>query len=155
MAEMVETLVLLQISGTSPDSGTNGNLLRLGMTLSRDPYCLGYINGMFDALCQLWEVRPSDRKLIVGTAYMKMFRSLLSPLPDRHRASMISSEAFPRSLTVADDAAFRRGHFDGCSELVRYTTTKEQRDIPTRLHEHLKRMAAQTLSRTEISEAAA
>lgn len=143
MAEMVEFLILLQMQGTAPVSGKSGNLLRLATTLSQDPYCLGYLTGMFDSLCHQWEVPASERRLVIGSAATLMFRDLLDTCCDPRRTAAIEDAAFNGVLTFANDAAFLRGKFDGCSELTRYTATKNRDDMPARLHDRLKHLAAQ------------
>lgn len=142
MAEMVEFLVLLQAPGTAPESGKSGNLLRLTTTLSKDPYCLGYLTGMFDSLCHQWDVPAGERRLVIGSASTLLFRDLLNTCCDPRSASRIEDDAFNGALTLANDAAFLRGKFDGCSELTRYTATKRRDDMPVRLHERFKHLAA-------------
>jgi hypothetical protein len=141
MAEMVEYLILLQTCGTAPSSGRKGNLLRLGSCLSEDAYCLGYLNGMFDCLCEQWEVPVSERKLVIGTAFTLLFRDLLDECCDPRCVGKIEDTAFNGLHAFANDPIFLRGKFDGCSELTRYTATKEQAHMPERLHERLKQLA--------------
>lgn len=141
MAEMAAYLILLQAAGTAPGSGRKGNVLRLAILLGKDPYCLGYLHGIFDALCEQWDVPPAERRLIVGTASTLLFRDLLDGCCDPRAAGMIEDRAFNGLHVFAGHAEFRRGRFDGCTELTRYTATKERRDMPARLHEHLKQLA--------------
>jgi hypothetical protein len=142
MAEMVEYLILLQTQGTAPSRGRKGSLLRLGTTLSEDAYCLGYLQGMFDALCHQWEVPANEQRLVIGSAFTLMFRDLLEGCCDPRRASVIEDKAFNQVHALAGDAAFLRGKFDGCSELTRYTATKDARDMPAKLHDRLKQLAS-------------
>lgn len=142
MAEMVEYLVLLQTQGTAPGRGRTGNLLRLGAALSEDPYCLGYVAGMFDCLCHQWDVPVDERRLVIGSATTLLFRDLLDACCDQRRAGAIEDAAFNGMRRYAGDLEFARGKFDGCSELTRYTATKEPADMPGRLHERLKQLAA-------------
>lgn len=141
MAEMVEYLILLQTCATAPSSGRKGALLRLGNLLSEDPYCLGYLHGMFDCLCEQWEVPAFERKLVVGTASTLLFRDLLDECCDPRCVGKIEDTAFNGLHAFANDPVFLRGKFDGCSELTRYTATKEQAHMPERLHERLKQLA--------------
>lgn len=141
MAEMVEYLILLQAPGTAPGRGKNGALLDIATALSRDAYCLGYVSGLFDALCHQWEVPVSEQRLVIGSASTLMFRDLLDTC-DPRSASAIEDAAFNSALMHAADPAFLRGKFDGCSELTRYTATKDQKDLPTRLHERLLHLAS-------------
>jgi hypothetical protein len=140
MAEFVEFLVLVQTRDTMPP-GTTDTLLRIGETLSADPYCLGYLSGTFEALCQAWEIPPAQRRVITGCAYTVMFRSLLQTCSNKQRAAAIQAGAFTRALELGSDAEFRRGQFDGCTELMRYLATKQRKDMPGKMHEHLKRLA--------------
>ena len=141
MAEMAEYLILLQTRGTAPSRGRNGNLLRLATFLGEDPYCLGYLHGMFDSLCEQWEVPASERRLVVGTASTILFRDLLEGCCDPRTVGRLEDAAFNGLHAFANDPSFRRGKFDGCSELTRYTATKEQGDMPVRLHARLKQLA--------------
>jgi hypothetical protein len=141
MAEMVEYLILLQTQGSAPSRGKTGTLLGLCKQLSEDPYCLGYLHGMFDSLCHQWDVPTGERRLVIGTASTLLFRDLLESCCDLRRASAIEDAAFNGLHTFANDPAFLRGKFDGCSELTRYTATKEATDMPARLHERLKQLA--------------
>lgn len=142
MAEMVEYLVLLQTQGTAPSRGRTGNLLRLGITLSEDPYCLGYLSGMFEALCHHWDIPAGERPLVVGSASTMMFRDLLENCCDLRRAAAIEDAAFNGMRRYASDPVFLRGKFDGCSELTRYAATRDASDMPARLHDRLKELAA-------------
>lgn len=142
MAEMVEYLVLLQTQGTAPSRGRQGSLLRLGTTLSEDVYCLGYVHGMFDALCQQWDVPAGERRLVTGSACTLLFRDLLDGCCDLRTAATIEDAAFNRAHTSTGDPEFLRGKFDGCTELTRYTATKERRDMPVKLHARLKQIEA-------------
>jgi len=142
MAEMVEFLVLLQVVGTGTGSSAKGNRLRIAITLSEDPYCLGYLSGMFDALCQHGKVPAAERRLIIGRAYALMFRDLLDGCADPRYAAAIEAAAFTRSLTLTQDPDFRRGQFDGCTELVRYAATRERAHLPVKMHAHLKAQTA-------------
>jgi hypothetical protein len=141
MAEMVEYLVLLQTQGTAPSRGRKGNLLRLGRILSEDAYCLGYLNGMFDALCLQWDVPAAEHRLVTGSACTLLFRDLLDGCCDLRTASVIEDAAFNNTNALGGDQAFLRGKFDGCSELTRYTATKNLKDMPAMLHERLKQLA--------------
>ena len=141
MAEMVEYLVLLQTCSTAPSRGRQGNLLRLAMLLAEDPYCLGYLHGMFDSLCEQWQIPAAERRLVVGTASTILFRDLLDGGCDPRTIGKLEDAAFNGLLAFANDPAFQRGKFDGCTELTRYTATKEQRDMPSRLHERLRQLA--------------
>ena len=141
MAEMVEYLILLQTCGTAPSRGRKDNLLRLGTLLSEDPYCLGYLHGMFDSLCEQWDVPAAERRLVVGTASTLMFRDLLDGCCDPRCIGKIEDAAFNGVHAHADGVAFQRGKFDGCTELTRYTATKEQIHMPSRLHDRLKQLA--------------
>lgn len=141
MAEIVEYLVLLQASGPGNGRSSKGNLFRIAVTLSEDPYCLGYLTGMFDALCQHAEVPVTERRLIIRSACSLLFHDLLGSCTDSRSAATIEAAAFSRSLTLAQDPEFLRGRFDGCSELVRYTATKEHAYLPSKLHGHLKQLA--------------
>lgn len=142
MAEIVEYLVLLQTQGTAPSRGRQGSLLRLARALSEDAYCLGYLNGMFDALCQQWDVPAGERRLVTGSACTLLFRDLLDGCCDLRTAATIEDAAFNRAHAVAGDPEFLRGKFDGCTELTRYTVTKDSKDMPAKLHERLKQLAA-------------
>lgn len=144
MAELVEYLVLLQARGTAPGCGRKGSLLRLGATLSEDPYCRGYLHGMFDALCQQWDVPAPEQRVVIGTASTLMFRNLLEGRCHPHDIAKIEDAAFNALHAHANDAAFLRGKFDGCSELNRYAATKQAAHMPARLHERLKCVAAGT-----------
>ena len=141
MAEMVEYLVLLQTQGTAPSQGRKGSLLRLGRTLSEDAYCLGYVQGMFDALCHQWEVPAAERRLVIGSASTLMFRDLLDGCCDLRTITVIEDTAFNRMHAYAGDPDFLRGKFDGCSELTRYTATRESKDMPALLHGRLRQLA--------------
>lgn len=141
MAEMAEYLILLQTCGTAPSRGRQGNLLRLATLLGEDPYCLGYLHGMFDSLCEQWEVPAAERRLVVGTASTILFRDLLDGCCDPRTVGTIEDRAFNGLLVHAADPAFRQGKFDGCTELTRYTATKDQGDMPSRLHARLKQLA--------------
>jgi len=143
MAELVEFLILLQAPGTAPASGKKGNLLRLATSLSQDPYCLGYMMGMFDSLCQQWEVPASEQRVITGSACTLLFRDLLENVCDLRHAATIEDAAFNGARQHASDPAFQRGKFDGCSELTRYMATKKRDDMPLRLHVRLKELLAQ------------
>lgn len=142
MAEMVEYLILLQAPGTAPGGSRHGKLLGLTTTLSTDPYCLGYMTGMFDSLCHQWDVPACERRLVIGSAATLMFRDLLETCCEPRRGAAIEDAAFNGVLAFANDPAFLRGKFDGCSELTRYTATREREDMPARLHERLKHLAA-------------
>ena len=142
MAEMVEYLVLLQTQGTAPSRGRQGSLLRLCGNLSEDAYCLGYLHGMFDALCQQWDVPAGERRLVTGSAFTLLFRDLLDGCCDLRTASTIEDAAFNHAQAFSGDPEFLRGKFDGCTELTRYTVTKERHDMPVKLHERLKQLAA-------------
>lgn len=144
MAEMVEYLILLQNCGTAPSRGRQGNLLRLGGLLSEDPYCLGYLHGMFDSLCEQWEVPAAERKLVIGTASTLLFRDLLDGCCDPRSVGRIEDAAFNGLHAYANDRTFLRGKFDGCTELTRYTATKDQADMPARLHDRLKQLAEES-----------
>ena len=140
MAELVEFLILLQAQGTAPNSGREGNVLRLANLLSTDPYCLGYMNGMFESLCHQWEVPVAEQQLVSGSACTLLFRDLLENCCDLRHASTIEDAAFNGARLHAGDPAFQRGKFDGCSELMRYTATKKRDDMPTMLHERFKQL---------------
>ncbi|OWW20578.1 hypothetical protein [Noviherbaspirillum denitrificans] len=140
MAEMAEYLILLQAAGTAPGSGRKGNLLRLATLLADDPYCLGYLHGMFDSLCEQWEVPATERRLVIGTASTILFRDLLDDCCEPRTIGTIEDKAFNGLHAFAGDGDFRRGRFDGCTELTRYTATRERNDIPARLHERLKQL---------------
>lgn len=140
MAEMVEYLVLLQACGTAPDRGRKGNLLWLGTLLSEDAYCLGYLHGMFDSLCEQWDVPATERRLVVGTASTIFFRDLLDGCCDPRGVGRIEDTAFNGLHTLANDPGFRRGMFDGCTELTRYTATGEVAHMPSRLHDRLRQV---------------
>lgn len=146
MAEMVEYLILLQTCGTAPSRGRQGNLLRLGSLLSEDPYCLGYLHGMFDSLCEQWEVPAAERKLVIGTASTLLFRDLLDGCCDPRSVGRIEDTAFNGLHAHANDRTFLRGKFDGCTELTRYTATKDQADMPARLHDRLKQLAEESFT---------
>jgi hypothetical protein len=141
MAEMTEYLVLLQTCGTAPNRGRQGNLLRLATALSEDPYCLGYLHGMFDSLCEQWDVPAAERRLVVGTASTILFRDLLDGCCDPQCVGKIEDASFNRLHTYAGDRVFQRGKFDGCTELTRYTATGEQGYLPVLLHARLKQLA--------------
>lgn len=141
MAELAEYLILLQTAGTAPQRGRNGNLLRLAMLLGEDPYCLGYLHGMFDSLCEQWEVPAAERRLVVGTASTILFRDLLDDCCDPRTVGKLEDAAFNGLVTHAAHPAFLRGKFDGCTELTRYTATGEQADMPCRLHAYLRKLA--------------
>lgn len=142
MAEMVEYLILLQTQGTAPSRGRTGSLLRLGRALSEDAYCLGYLQGMFDSLCHQWDVPANERRLVIGSASTLMFRDLLEGCCDLRTAAAIEDTAFNRVHALAGNPAFLRGKFDGCSELTRYTATRDAKDMPARLHDRLKHLAS-------------
>lgn len=141
MAEMAEYLILLQAKGTAIGRGKNDTLVRLATTMSRDPYCLGYMTGMFEALCEQWEVPAQERRLVTGNATTLMLRDMLDGCEDTRRVTLIEDAAFNGLLTHASDPAFTRGRFDGCSELTRYAATKEQADMPSRLRERFLQIA--------------
>lgn len=142
MAEMAEYLILLQAKGTAIGQGRNDTLVRVASTVSSDPYCLGYMTGMFEALCEQWEVPPPERRLVTGSAMTLMFRDMLDACGDTRRTTVIEDAAFNGVLNHAGDPVFSRGRFDGCSELTRYAATREQMDIPARLRERLLQVAA-------------
>ena len=141
MAEMVEYLVLLQAPGTAPGSNRKDNLVRLATTLGNDPYCLGYLTGMLECLCHQWEVPAPEQRLVMGSATTLLFRDLLDKCCDPRRATVIEDAAFNGLLAFGSDPAFQRGKFDGCSELTRYSATKEQQDMPAKLHDRLRQLA--------------
>lgn len=141
MAELTEYLVLLQTCGTAPNRGRQGNLLRLATLLSEDPYCLGYLHGMFDALCEQWEVPAAERRVVAGTASTVLFRDLLDGCCDPRCAGKIEDTAFNNLHAYAGDPVFQHGKFDGCTELTRYTATGERGHLPGLLHQRLKQLA--------------
>lgn len=137
MAELAEYIILLQAKGTVAGNGRNDTLVRLATTLSRDPYCLGYVAGMFESLCQQWEVPAQECRLVAGSATTILLRDLLESCKDTRRVTFIEDAAFNGLLNYASDPGFVRGRFDGCTELTRYATTKEQADMPLKLRERL------------------
>lgn len=145
MAEMVEYLILLQAPRSAANAGKSGNLLRLADTLSKDPYCLGYMAGMFESLCHQWEVTATERRLVIGSATTLMFRDLLDKCDPRSALS-IEDAAFNSALMYAADPAYLRGKFDGCTELTRYAATKDQRDMPAQLQQHLQHLTESACS---------
>lgn len=142
MAEMAEYLILLQAKGTTIGHGKNDTLLRLASTISTDPYCLGYMTGMFESLCEQWEVPAQERRLVTGSATTLMLRDMLESCNDTRRVTLIEDAAFNGVLNHASEPAFSRGRFDGCSELTRYAATREQSDMPSRLRDRLLQLAA-------------
>lgn len=141
MAEMVEYLILLQTCGTAPSRNRKGNLLWLATLLSEDAYCLGYLQGMFDSLCEQWDVPSAERRLVTGTAATLFFRDLLDGCCDPRGVGRIEDMAFNGLHIMANDPGFRRGMFDGCTELTRYTATRDKGHLPGLLHERLRQLA--------------
>ncbi|HEY0845054.1 MAG TPA: hypothetical protein VGE12_06780 [Noviherbaspirillum sp.] len=144
MAEMVEYLILLQTPRSSSGRGKNAVLLQLATTLSKDPYCLGYVTGMFECLCHQWEVPPGEHRVVMGSATTLLVRDLLDSCGDPRSTTHIEDAVFNGALAFAGDPAFQRGKFDGCSELTRYAATKEQTDLPEGLHQRLVELMAST-----------
>jgi hypothetical protein len=140
MAEMTEYLVLLQTCGTAPSRGRQGNLLRLATHLSEDPYCLGYLHGMFESLSEQWDVPAAERRVVIGTASTILFRDLLDGC-DPRCVGKIEDTAFNGLHAHAGDPVFQRGKFDGCTELTRYTATGDQGHLPSLLHQRLRQLA--------------
>lgn len=137
MAELAEYIILLQAKGAVAGNGRKDTVVRLATMLSRDPYCLGYLTGMFESLCQQWEVPAQEQRLVAGSATTLLLRDLLESCQDTRRVAFIEDAAFNGALNYASDPGFVRGRFDGCSELTRYATTKEQADMPLKLRERL------------------
>lgn len=144
MAEMVEYLILLQTPRSSSGRGKNAVLLQLATTLSKDPYCLGYVTGMLESLCHQWDVPPGEQRVVMGSATTLLVRDLLDSCGDPHSTTHIEDAVFNGVLNFACDADFQRGKFHGCSELTRYATTKEQSDLPEGLHQRLVELMAST-----------
>lgn len=141
MAEMAEYLILLQTCGTAPSRGRQGNLLRLATHLSEDPYCLGYLHGMFESLCEQWDVPAAERRVVTGTASTILFRDLLDNCCEPRCTGKIEDVAFNGLHAYAGDPVFQRGKFDGCTELTRYTATGDQGHLPGLLHQRLRQLA--------------
>lgn len=141
MAEITEYLILLQTCGTAPSRGRQGSLLRLATHLSEDPYCLGYLHGMFESLCEQWDVPAAERRVVIGTASTILFRDLLDGCCDPRCAGKIEDTAFNGLHAYAGVPVFQRGKFDGCTELTRYTATGDQGHLPGLLHQRLKQLA--------------
>jgi hypothetical protein len=136
MADIVRHLYFTQLTGTVFDF-VNMDSTQSVEIMSQDPYTLGYMMGMFDCLCQHWQVpyleTPAILRACFGCAYLGLMQNDIGNI----RAVNLGLVAFDRAVRLADDPVFCKGQQDGGSELKQYGETKADVDFPNKLHAYL------------------
>lgn len=132
MSEIVGNLIFVQTLGTGLRDFDDSS--RMVNKLAEDRYCLGYMMGMFDCLCQNWNVPDGDDIIVIGAAFALLFDGMDE---NNERAIIVGQTAFHRAISNSNNPLFSQGQIDGGSELKRYGDTKDKKYIPKMLHEYL------------------